>query len=431
MIDMGQSDTKYGLLSASSDIDTSNDPIVQPTVVSVTYPTTTNNLSKKQSSTSTTCIGHSATKLMKQLRKVGQSDTEMTLFQYPIQNGRVANWDAIQSYYQSILCPSSSTATATTRKSKNSLIVTSDPVCAPLSDRQQLCEMLIENMGCEQLIFEASGVLNMRNHSQQHNNNNKSSSSSSSSGIAVDLGVSRTTIIPILNHQPLYHCATSLSGIAGQSINTYLMDLLRQSGYIVEATEVFRVSEHIKKSMAYCSVDFKKEMDDMVRNPSEFSQELELSTGEKVLIGNGEAFKCVEPLFNPELIGNLNSVSLQKSLYDTVQNHFSKEEDKRALYSNIVLSGGTSLLVGLQDRLSAELREGLRQQPESESFVDSVHVGYASGDFESETSAGAWYGAQQWIQDIGAGKCQPINNWITKQLLAEHGKDRIVKKNCY
>jgi centractin len=67
-----------------------------------------------------------------------------------------------------------------------------------------------------------------------------------------------------------------------------------------------------------------------------------------------ERFRAPEILFNPDLIGD-ESAGVQGLISDSIQR---SDVDLRAnLYSNVVLSGGTTLTRGFGDRLLQELRK--------------------------------------------------------------------------
>jgi actin-related protein 3 len=397
---MGQAETKFGLSSNSK-------PTVIPTIVSFSYPYKT----KQPSYT----IGNDALKTMK-AKKKQEADTELTVMRSPYQNGRVMDWEQVESIYQYCIENSGS---------KNpegcSIVVTSDPLTA-VSDREKLTELLVEKFNVEQVVFEAQSVLNMRRLKPDQ----KQVDYSKLSGIGVNSGVSYTSLTPVLNNKPAYDKTVHMP-LGGAAVSSYLHDLLRQSGYVVEPSEIHRVGEHVKKNMAYCAVDFQQEVQDMFKNPRDYQQELELATGEKLVIAQGEAFKCVEPLFNPELIGHYNASSFQKTLYNVIENNYKSDSDKRLLYSNIVLSGGNSLLVGLKDRLTAEVKEGLKQSEST--YTDIVNIDYISEDPESESVNGSWLGAKQWTSDASDGTTSI--NWITRREYADQGKARIVKNKCY
>ena len=397
---MGQAETKFGL-------NTSTQATCVPTVVAYTYP-----YSKKKPEYT---VGSDALKLMK-AKKKGEPDTELTLMKYPYQHGRVMNWDQVEAVYQYAIQNSGAKNSAGCN-----IVATSDPF-VPVSERQELCELLFEKLSAEQVVFEAQGVLNMRRERPD-----EKVQYAQLSGVGVNSGVSYTSMIPVLNNKPAYDKAARVN-LAGSTVSSYLHDLLRQSGFAVEPAQMHRVAEYVKKNRVYCAVDFQHEVQDVFNNPREHLQRVGLSdNGDSLVIAQGEAFKCVEPLFNPELIGNFNSSSLQKALYDVIETNYKSDSDKKALYSNIVLSGGNSLLLQLDERLTAELKEGLRQSQSP--FTDELFVNYIDRFAEKETVTGAWQGGKQWTVDASQGLCEI--NWISKREFADEGKDRIVKKKCY
>jgi actin len=70
-----------------------------------------------------------------------------------------------------------------------------------------------------------------------------------------------------------------------------------------------------------------------------------------ITIGN-ERFRCPEVLFNPSMVGMEAS-----GVHDTTFNSIMKcdVDIRKDLYSNIVLSGGTTMFPGIADRMSKEI----------------------------------------------------------------------------
>lgn len=71
-----------------------------------------------------------------------------------------------------------------------------------------------------------------------------------------------------------------------------------------------------------------------------------------------QAFRCAEPLFQPSLLGK-DEGGIQQLTFDAISK--CDIDLRRDLYQNIVLSGGTTMLPGLKERLEIEL---LRMAPE-------------------------------------------------------------------
>lgn len=112
-------------------------------------------------------------------------------------------------------------------------------------------------------------------------------------------------------------------------------------GYVPDKVEEFKVIQHIKQNMSYVAYDFKDEMVGVKENPKEFTQELELKSGEKIIL-DAECFICSEILFDPSLAG-VRADGLGQVIYD-VCSKFEDPIDRKGIYRNIVLGGGNMLI---------------------------------------------------------------------------------------
>merc|ERR1711939_569957 len=76
-----------------------------------------------------------------------------------------------------------------------------------------------------------------------------------------------------------------------------------------------------------------------------------LPDGRTIKVGN-QRFRCPEVLFQPSLIGKEAS-----GIHETTFNSIMKcdVDVRKDLYQNIVLSGGTTMFTGLQDRVQKEI----------------------------------------------------------------------------
>lgn len=72
-----------------------------------------------------------------------------------------------------------------------------------------------------------------------------------------------------------------------------------------------------------------------------------------ITIGH-ERFLCTEPLFSPSLLG-VEFYGIHKATYESIQK--CDRELRRAMYANIVLSGGNTLFPGIFERIYKELAE--------------------------------------------------------------------------
>jgi len=75
--------------------------------------------------------------------------------------------------------------------------------------------------------------------------------------------------------------------------------------------------------------------------------------GQKLTVGN-ERFRCPEALFQPSFRG-MKAVGLHEHAYHSIMS--SNVDIRKDLYGNVVLSGGTSMLSGIAERLQKELTD--------------------------------------------------------------------------
>jgi len=80
-------------------------------------------------------------------------------------------------------------------------------------------------------------------------------------------------------------------------------------------------------------------------------KEYELPDGQVIAVGN-ERFRCPESLFQPAFLG-LEAAGIHETAYNSIMK--CDVDIRKDLYSNIVLSGGTTMFAGIADRLQKEV----------------------------------------------------------------------------
>merc|ERR1711991_994012 len=106
----------------------------------------------------------------------------------------------------------------------------------------------------------------------------------------------------------------------------------------------------MKEKITYVALDYDKEMKKAVES-SVLEKSYTLPDGQVAVVGK-ERFRCAEVLFQPGMIGKEAS-GIHDCTFQTIQ---ACDIDIRSeLYSNIVLSGGTTMFPGIADRMTKEL----------------------------------------------------------------------------
>ena len=300
------------------------------------------------------------------------------------------------------------------------MLVTVPPLCPP-SDWRRMGEMLLEgSYGVGGIYLANKSVLSMYGGGR-------------TTGVCVDSGEDMTYVVPCWEGTPLPD-ATLILRLGGKHVTDRLLHLLSNGKYsfsddtfllwkrggrsagsrltvasrrdvVREAKERFcRVSP---VAMAKAGKICKDEDEEVLRLPD----------GNIVVVGE-EAYSAPELMFCPQM-GNKNSSSSPSSSSSTAQTAGLAElvyqsvmrcEERRRprLLSNIMLTGGNSLLPGLSGRLQSELRGLLQKGPLKKAVV----------------RVQAQEGRENFTWDGGAHLCSLSSFqrlWLTKQDYMETG----------
>ena len=143
--------------------------------------------------------------------------------------------------------------------------------------------------------------------------------------------------------------------VAGRDVTEYMQTLLRKSGYVFHTSAEKEVVRLIKESVSYVALNPKQEEKEWAstKHDQGKSTEYVLPDGHRLKIGQ-ERFRAPEILFDPENIG-LEYPGIQQIVTDSINR--TDLDLRKSLFSNIVLSGGSTLTKGFGDRLLSEVKK--------------------------------------------------------------------------
>ncbi|MFX1255342.1 MAG: actin, cytoplasmic 2 [Promethearchaeota archaeon] len=251
---------------------------------------------------------------------------------YPIKNGVVADWDALEKIWHYTFHNE-----LRVNPAKHPVLLTETPL-NPARNREKMGEILFETFNVPGLYISNQAVLALY-------------ASGRTTGLVLDIGADVTSIVPIYEGFPITHAIDRID-LAGRDVTRYLGLLLRQRGYNLTRSDELEIVREIKEKYCYVSLNPEKELK-KAKQASKKEKAYTLPSGETIII-NHESFLAPEAFFNPAVLGREHQ-SLSEAIYETIMN--AGIDIRRELCQNIVLSGGSTMFPGMKERLQKELTE--------------------------------------------------------------------------
>jgi len=203
-------------------------------------------------------------------------------------------------------------------------------------NRKKMAHIMFETFDIPAIYISSSGTLPL--HVSDH-----------TSGIVLDVGDGVLSIVPVHDGYPLLHAMFRLD-FAGGDLTDYLIKMLYGKGYLFNGSAQREIVRDIKEKLGYVAEDYGSELKKL-QTSSDLEKDYELPDGQVITIG-AERFECSEVLFKPNLIG-YNSQGIHKLINESIMK--CDVNIRRDLYSNCVLTGGTTMFPGINVRLTNEM----------------------------------------------------------------------------
>ena len=216
------------------------------------------------------------------------------------------------------------------------------PPTVPEKDRNDLLEFLFETLMFSGVCIQEQAVLALYSYN-------------TTSGLVVDIG-DHIDIVPIVDGYVIDAGVTRLP-FGGNAITESLSKLITSNGIRYFSEMEMYIVRLIKENLCYVSEDFKEDCQKCESNHLPYINAVDvdrfqLPDHRKVFTLDSSRFKAAEGLFDPGLWGK-DVVGLQDHVWKAIQ--ACAIDQRRELAKNIYLSGATTLLPGLQERLQKEV----------------------------------------------------------------------------
>nr|XP_027202227.1 actin-104-like [Dermatophagoides pteronyssinus] len=259
-----------------------------------------------------------------------QSKRGVLTLKYAIAHGIITNWDDMEKIWSHTFYHE-----LRVHPDEHPVLLTEAPL-NPKVNREKMIQMMFEVFSVPQTFVSIQAVLSLY-------------SSGRTTGIVLDSGDGVSHTVPIYEGFALPHAIMRMN-LAGRDLTEYLALLLQLRGYPFTTSAEKEIVRDIKEKHCYVALNYEEELQ-RADNNEEIEEAYELPDGQIITIGS-ERFQTAEALFQPGLIGH-EVYGIHDTTFNSIMN--CDVDIRKDLYSNIVLSGGSTLYPGISDRLDKDI----------------------------------------------------------------------------
>ena len=354
------------------------------------FPTAIADLAKKSSLSVSTKNDEYNYYIGDEAVRIAAESQNHTLF-YPMQKGIVENWDMMEKYwhqsiYNYLKCDP-----------QEHYFVLTEPPMNPPENRENVAEIFFETFNVPGLYIGVQAVFALMGCNSTFEENSSTEldglisedqrkAISELTGVVVDSGDGVTHVVPICDGYVLGSNIKHIP-IAGRSITKFMEQMIRERAEPIKTEDLYLATMDLKEKHGYVADDLLEEYAKFdTKQENEETKKPKQSKSFKKFKGTGkisgqeynirvgyELFLGPESFFSPEIIDKNWKMSLDETIDNTIQQ--CPIDYRRKLYSNIVMSGGStqfknfdkrlmkSLQVRVDDRLKKNATEDFKPKP--------------------------------------------------------------------
>ncbi|KAG8542592.1 hypothetical protein GDO81_026450 [Engystomops pustulosus] len=243
---------------------------------------------------------------------------------YPVERGMITSWDDIEKIWTHVY-----DRELHLTASDHPVLLTEVPL-SPLQNREKAAEIMFELFNVPGMYVALQAALTLY-------------ASGATTGMFVNIGDGVVHAVPIFDGYIISHAMARLH-LAGSDITECLMRLLFEIGHTFMSSAEREIARDIKERLCYVELEPQE-------TRTEALKVYTLPDGNTVSLGS-QLSRAPEILFSPANVG-LEAPGVHELLYRSIMK--CPIDVRRDLYGSIVLTGGTTLFPGFEERISREV----------------------------------------------------------------------------
>jgi len=251
---------------------------------------------------------------------------------YPIAHGIIENYDDMEKIWHHCFYNE-----LRLNPAEHRVLLTEAPM-NPKQNRERMVQSMFETYNFLGCYVSIQAVLSLY-------------SSGRTTGIVCDSGDGVTHLVPIYEGYSIERSVMRLD-LAGRDLTEHMSKLLTERGINLNTSAEKEIARDMKEKLCYVALDFEKELENYNQNPEDFNANYVFPDGQEKTLGS-ERFRCPEALLKPSMVG-IEGEGASEMTYTSI--NIAETDLRRDFYGNIILSGGTSMYTGLNERMEEDIR---------------------------------------------------------------------------